>query len=76
MAEPNSSAGLLGLVRPSAGGPEAEPMPEADPAEDGLQAASDEVFDALEGGDRLAFREALRRFVSIAGMAPSDDEEL
>lgn len=76
MAEPTSSAGLLGLVRPSAGGPEEEPMPEADPAEDGMQAASDEVFDALEAGDRLAFREGLRRFVSIAYMSGDEDEEL
>lgn len=59
----SGGAGLLGLLSR----PEDELAPERDPRDDALQASSDAVFDAMESGDRAAFRSALERFVRMSG---------
>jgi hypothetical protein len=77
------TSGLLGLISPSRGGGSEGDAPSPEPDEDdtggeALQAASDEVFDALKADDRVAFRDALARFVrveSMSGMPMMDDDE-
>lgn len=64
------AGGVLALLSQ----PETELAPERDPRQDALQAASDSVFDAVQAGDRLAFRTALERFVEMSGI-PSGGEE-
>lgn len=80
------SSGLLGLISPAKvsepeGGALPAPEPEDDMSSDALQAASDEVFDALKADDRAAFRDALARFVRVESMSggmmlDEDDEEI
>lgn len=62
---PKRAGGVLGLLAQ----PETELEPERDPRDDALRAASDSVFDAVQSGDRLAFREALDRFVRMSRLS-------
>jgi len=40
----------------------------------GLEAASDEVFDALKNDDRKGFKSALMNFIELCGESYEDDE--
>jgi len=45
-----------------------------DPDAEGQDAAADEVWDAMQGKDKDAFKDALRRYVKLC-MSDSDDYE-
>lgn len=66
MADKKGIAILLGAPSKDAGAEESE---YAGPPDEELQAASDDVFDALKADDRPAFASALHSYVKLCGMA-------
>lgn len=66
---PKRAGGVLGLLAQ----PETELTPERDPRDDALTAASDSVFDAVQAGDRTAFREALERFIRMSSLSGGEE---